>query len=305
MKKRKIKVVEWNLHGMTGYNTKGNLAYHFPSKFIIENIERFMPDIIVFTEFCSFRFGDEWNAPEKDSVLHKKDDTNALQTWFDENGYKLIYSEYNKNNSKSRNDVGIAVKKEFNPTKKEVDFVDAMPDYLGVYCTNPVNEKTFLVAGVRIRPENDKGGTGTRKQQFDYITQEIEQEKTGMPVIAVGDFNNGVKSSTLAYRYSMIEDVCNKKNLYIYTPGVKEDGKQLDYQVFSYVVGDSLCKLDHMITSFDAQIGDLNNKEIIRYDWSFIGDVYNNLKEYNTINESLRNIPDHAIFYVEITLPEN
>ena len=305
MNERKIKVVEWNLHGMTGYGPNKSLAYLFPSKLIIENIERFMPDIIVFTEFCSFRFGDGWNDPQKNSDLHSNNDTNELLNWFEENGYILNYSEYNSNYDKSRNDVGIAVKEELNPEKIEVDFVNDMPDYLGVECTNPVNENKFFVSGVRIRPENDKEGKDTRKQQFDYVIQEIERVKKEMPVIAVGDFNNGAKSSKQDYNYSMIEDKCNEKKLYIYTPGVIEDSKQLDYQVFSYVVGDFLFKIDHIITSFDAQIDNLNNKEIIGYDWRFIGDVYNDLKKYNTINKSLRNIPDHAIFYAEITLPEN
>ena len=64
-------------------------------------------------------------------------------------------------------------------------------------------------------------------------------------------------------------------------------------------------KIDHMITSFDAKISDLNDRKQIGYDWGFIGDVYNNFRNYNEVNNSFRNIPDHAIFYAEITLPEN
>ena len=304
MNKIKLKVMEWNLHGMTGFNGKGNVDYFFPSKLIIKNINRLKPDIIVFTEFCSFRFGEGWNDTTKKTVIHRKDDVDKLKKWFDRKGYILQYSEHNdgKDNKKC-NDVGIAIKNSINIINNEENEVNKQrkenwPDYMDVCCK--IKQSKFYVMGVRIKPVGDKD----REKQFDNVIDEINGKK--MPVIALGDFNNGPGENLYTYMKTKCEE--NKPKLHLYTPGWKGSGdkQQLDFGVFSYNNGwTSLMKIDHMITSFDAKISDLNDRKQIGYDWGFIGDVYNNFRNYNEVNNSFRNIPDHAIFYAEITLPEN
>ncbi len=308
MNERKLKVLEWNLHGMTGFNGKGNIEYYFPSQLIIENINRFNPDIIVFTEFCSFRFCEGWNNPTKDTVLHNTDDTKALEKWFNENNYTLKYSHYNDGiKNKEYNDVGIAIKMNEKNTTFEIEEkkYKSWPDYLGVCCTNEeYSHNNYYLMGVRIQTGNKKTDVQDKKDQFNKIIKEINLKKKEKPVIVLGDFNNGTQSNDL---YKYMESECEKNDLHIYTPGVSVSGDktELDYGVFSYAFGKSLMKIDHMITSFDAKVYDLNDRKQIGYDWGFIGDVYNNFRNYNKVNNSFRNIPDHAIFYAEITLPNN
>ncbi len=300
MNERNLKVMEWNLHGMTGF--KGDkLDYYFPSTLIIENIERLNPDIIVFTEFCSFRFGKESIKEASTSSLNITEDAKKLKNWFDRNCYTLKYSTNNDGkNNKKYNDVGIAIKNSIinnDEEKVNIQREENWPDYLGVCCK--IKQREFYVMGVRIKPVDD------REKQFNKVIGEIKGKK--MPVIVLGDFNNGYKSQEKDL-YEYMKSECEKYDLQIYTPGLKDNG-ELDYGVFSYIYygkfGTSLMKIDHMITSFDAKISDLNDRKQIGYDWGFIGDVYNNLRNYNEVNNSFRNIPDHAIFYAEIALPEN
>ncbi|GEM_PF-6811268 len=306
MNKIKLKVMEWNLHGMTGFRGD-RLDYHFPSELITKNIERLKPDIIVFTEFCSFRFGKEKINETSKSPLNKTDDAKKLKDWFDRNCYTLKYSTNNDGeNNKKYNDVGIAIKNSINIINNDEEKVNKQrkekwPDYLGVCCE--IKQRKFYVMGVRIQTsDSSEEDIKNRKEQFDKVIEEINKKKEKMPVIALGDFNDGNDDL-----YEHMKEKCKEKKPYIYTPGV-DDNDNLDYGVFSYIYyskyGPSLMKIDHMITSFDAGISDLNDKNQIRYDWDFIGDAYTNFREYNKFNEkSIRNIPDHAILYAEITLP--
>ena len=304
MNEIKLKVMEWNLHGMTGF--KGDkLDYYFPSTLIIENIERLNPDIIVFTEFCSFRFEKEKIKEASTSSLNITDDAKKLKKWFDRNCYTLKYSTYNDGeNNKKFNNVGIAIKNSINIINNDEEKVNIQreenwPDYLGVYCE--VEQSKFYVMGVRIQTSDGKEeDIKNRKVQFDKVIEEIKGKK---PVIVLGDFNNGTMSQEKVL-YEYMKSECENNELHIYTPGMEGNG-ELDYGVFSYTYRNSLMKIDHMITSFDAKISDLNDRKQIGYDWGFIGDVYNNLRNYEKKINSFRNIPDHAIFYAEITLPEN
>ena len=311
MNERNLKVMEWNLHGMTGF--KGDkLDYYFPSTLIIENIERLNPDIIVFTEFCSFRFGKESIKEASTSFLNITEDAKKLKNWFDRNCYTLKYSTNNDGkNNKKYNDVGIAIKNSINIINNEnKQGEENWPDYLGVCCK--IKQKKFYVMGVRIQTsDGSKKDIDNRKEQFGKVINEINEKKKEMPVIVLGDFNNGPGKNLYTYMKTKCEE--NKPKLHLYTPGMKDNGK-LDYGVFSYIYhykignytsGQSFMKIDHMITSFDAKISDLNDRKQIGYDWGFIGDVYNNFRNYIKENNSFRYIPDHAIFYAEITLPEN
>lgn len=318
--KNELTIMEWNLHGMAGSQN-----YKFPYRFIIEHIKRMgVLDLIVFTEFDSFRFNSE---PEME------DDAKKFKDELERMGYEVFYTNLKgrqvKGEDQNWNGVGIAIKKELQPEScisddyrkmqsgeiKDTENLKKIPDHLIVKCIKDGYE--IFVVGTRIRPTSE---IKVRRAQFDYLMNELIEDNMKNTIV-IGDFNNGrFVSNDLtneeSYNYNVIKKVCEDKKYHLYTPGIKKVWKnnprreveELDVCVFSYVMKfkkyNKDCfakyKLDHLITSFDADLKDyLNDKTRIRYDWKFIGDAYTNLGEYGN---DIREFPDHAILYAKVKL---
>lgn len=309
--KNELTIMEWNLHGKCGLEKKkGNIVrnYVFPVELITKNIERIDPDIIVFTEFVSFRFEEKWDDKGKDNPVNVNEDAKELKKWLEDNKYDLFYTPFSEEGIQNQfwNGVGIAVKNEKikAESKYNVDYRkdnnEIMPDHLTVSCSmfdnNLSKNIEFDVIGVRIRPMKN---TNKMYEQLKNMLKKREEMSDFKEFIMIGDFNNGSRNNKSENSYEKIKEQVLSRKWNIYSPGVSIRDNDIIYNklVFSYVRGEYISMLDHMITSFEA-IEDVND---IGYDWKFMDDVYSNLGNF-TNGESLRNIPDHAILYAKVNL---
>lgn len=103
---KKIKIMEWNIHGMVGY---GN--YVVPVKLIIDEIIRINPDVFVLNE-----------------LIKAVPSYAELEILIKELGYEVCTTHY----CRGRNGILIAVKKSLGEIKKKKEFVNKFgnPDYL-------------------------------------------------------------------------------------------------------------------------------------------------------------------------------
>lgn len=262
---KKLEIVEWNLHGMTGTGVRGN-KYLFPIKLIKHSIVKIgCPEIIVFTEFISAYY---YSDDEK-----IKENAMNLKIEIEQMGYTM----YMTKPQKGRNGICIAVNVDkVGPSEKKCEGDNEYtPDYLAV------GNDEFVIFGVSLP-------MGFTNIQMKNLLTEMSKYKK---VIAIGDFNKSYSSlinnrEIKKYNRDKVDD---NNHFYVhecYDKGkVEEDG----------LIDTSCCSiLDHIITSFDTKIA-------WEYNWDYMIDIYESVKNKATyIN--MRSVPDHAMLKVNISI---
>ena len=278
---KKMRVVEWNLHGMTGTGVRGN-KYSFPVDLICDSIRRInCPEVVVFTEFTSGSF-DSKDEGVRQNALELQEGLKGL-------GYSLIMTKP----LKRRNGICFAIKTSSDKAYSKNDSFmtklcegdEKSPDYLAV------GNETVVIFGVRF-PSNISNSQ--IRNWFETISRYKDKK-----VIVIGDFNRTkvklINNLEFKSYNRKVEKADGLGTLRIHEcddsgigKGAEDlgDHEMLDQNMFSI--------LDHVITNFDTNVK-------VEYSWDFMKNLYDDVKNRATyIN--MRCIPDHAMLIAEVEI---
>ena len=209
-----MRIVEWNLHGMTGTGVGGN-KYSIPTKLIensIKGIKGDMPDVIVFTEFV-YKNTNETNSQEEPMLKTEN------------------YDVYWTQQDKRRNGICIAVKRKQGLENFKYVFegekTSDFPDLLAV------GNDEIKIFGVRFHSES------TNKCVSNLIEKVKKYENNKCKIILVGDFNKF--ENKVIKKYS--EEDCNNAIRICKVSDSKDCNGIIEQAKLSI--------LDHILTTFD------------------------------------------------------
>lgn len=259
-----MKIVEWNLHGMTGTGVGGN-KYSIPTKLIensINHIEGDKPDIIVFTEFV-YKNTNKANTQEEP----------MLET---EN-----YNVYWTQQEEGRNGVCIAVNRnvlgDFKYVFEGENTLDS-PDLLVVG-----NDK-IIIMGVRFY-------NGSTNKCVSYLIDKVKKYVNDRRnIILVGDFNKSYNELIFNNEIKKYNKEYVNNAIRIYKVCDSEDSNGIIEQA-------KLSILDHILTTFDLNDNDVT----IHYNWKFMKQIYDFISDKATYLNR-RCIPDHAMLIAELKI---
>lgn len=289
---KKMRVAEWNLHGMTGTGVGGS-KYIFPGALIHDSISGIdCPEVVVFTEFISGSFDSDNYAIRENALKLKK--------CLEELGYFLIMTKP----LDGRNGVCIALRKNLGDSidsmknmKKLCDGNKNSPDFLAV------GNDDVVIFGVRFLSNE----INSRIQNWLNVVSNYKDKK----VIAIGDFNRSkdeLINNQEFKRYNMeAEKLAGVRILRIHECkdfdkcmgdlGDKGNSKEInnkDTSDHELLDQNKFSILDHVITNFDTEVK-------VEYSWDFMKNIYDSVKNRATyIN--MRCIPDHAILIAEVEI---
>lgn len=278
---KKMRIVEWNLHGMTGTGVRGN-KYSFPVDLICDSIRRInCPEVVAFTEFTSGSFDSEDEGVRQNAL--------ELQEGLKGLGYSLIMTKP----LKRRNGICFAIKTSSDKAYSENDSFmtklcegdEKSPDYLAV------GNETVVIFGVRF-PSNVSNSQ--IRNWFETISRYKDKK-----VIVIGDFNRTkvklINNLEFKSYNRKVEKADGLGTLRIHEcddsgigKGAEDlgDHEMLDQNMFSI--------LDYVITNFDTNVK-------VEYSWDFMKNLYDDVKNRATyIN--MRCIPDHAMLIAEVEI---
>ena len=266
-----MKIYEWNI-GMAA-TIPSNNGYNLKS-WVIEEIIKDQPDIIVLTEFVVSRGIDYFFE-----VLEKNNYHWFISSSTKQNGILIALKESTFGFDNTFNyKIGSINNSEILKCDFLPDFYEIQVEYTG---------RKLSIIGVRIKKDLSNNKSDYSKRQFEGIDTYLSSLSLHHDVICIGDFNAYWGQTWNTKENKMLPQTANRYILC--TPPYPK--------WYSYVMPDGKkVQLDHLVTNLKYKYMGAE------YDWSFM----NTLRYKNGIQaesaKKIAGLPDHAILKTEIQL---